>query len=142
MPSLKGADKAIRRLRKLNSAAAEKRVGAAIFAAAKTLAVDAQISITEGSAGGASGGKHQHIPSLPGEPPHNFTGHLADNIEAVQTSDALASEVSSNAQYSAALEFGSSRMAARPFMKPAAERIRPKARAFVAEAISREIRRG
>lgn len=136
MTKLQGADKALRRLRRLNSPAAERRVGKALFAAADALAVDAALSITEGSVSGKG-----HIPSSPGETPSADTHLLDRSIEAVQTG-VLEAEVSANAPYAAPLEFGSSKAAARPFMAPAAERIRPKAAKFVAEAISREIRKG
>ena len=122
------------RLKRIRSAAMAREVGKAVETAAGLIKSDAQISITTGSASGTSGGKHQHIASSPGEAPNNFTGHLANNIEARRTGLTEA-EVSSSAEYSAALEFGTSKMGARPFMQPAADKTRKKATALVVEAV-------
>jgi HK97 gp10 family phage protein len=70
-------------------------------------------SIMAGSVSGKG-----HVPSKPGEPPNNDTRVLHDNIEVVQASP-LRVIVSSNAPYAAALEFGTSKMAARPYFRPA-----------------------
>lgn len=98
--------------------------------AGERVQVEAQISITTGSVSGKA-----HIPSAPGQPPNQDTGVLAGNIETTQPSP-LVVEVSSNAPYSSALEFGTSRMAARPFMAPARDRVRPAAVALVERAIN------
>lgn len=119
-----------------------REVGKAVVAAAKELTVEAQHSITAGSSSGKKkGSKHLHVPSKPGEPPNNFEGHLADNIEFHRTSP-LTAEVSSNASYSAALEFGTSKMAERPYMRPAAQKTRPEAQRLVAEAVKRVVKGG
>ena len=57
-------------------------------------------------------------PSSPGEPPAIDTGHLNASMEAdlSQTKSFLAT-LRSNASYSADLEFGTRKMAARPFMR-------------------------
>ncbi|WP_293920677.1 HK97-gp10 family putative phage morphogenesis protein [Sphingobium sp. UBA5915] len=119
------------RLRQLRSPAMKREVGKAVVAAADLIKVDAQVSISEGSVSGRN-----HTPSAPGSAPNYDTGHLSDNITARRTGLDTA-EVSSNAQYSAPLEFGTSKMAARPFMQPAAEKNRKKATALVVEAVKR-----
>jgi HK97 gp10 family phage protein len=106
------------------------RIGQALKAAGDLVAVHAQISITSGSQGG-----EKHIPSLPGQPPNNDTGVLANNIEVIQVRP-LKVEVSSNAPYSAALELGTSKMAARPFMGPAVQAKKEEVIALVARAAS------
>lgn len=121
----------IARLRKLAGPTVSKEVSRALFAAGEMIAVEAQISITSGSVSGKN-----HVPSRPGEPPNQDTGGLGNNIEVVQRKPDLV-EVSSNAEYSAPLEFGTSRMAARPFMAPA----RDKKRREVEELIKRAVRR-
>lgn len=113
-----GAREHSRRLERMRGAGARRKVGDVLFAVGEMVQVDAQISITTGAVSGAG-----HVPSTPGQPPNADTHRLADNIETVQPKP-LRVEVSSNAPYSAALEFGSSRVAARPFMKPAADRNR------------------
>jgi len=44
--------------------------------------------------------------------------------------------VTSNAKYSAALEFGSSKMEARPFMRPARDKTRPEAVKLINRAVA------
>ena len=119
------------RLKRIRGPAMVREVGKAVLVAADLIKVDAQISITEGSVSGKN-----HVPSLPGQPPNNDTGHLADNITTARTGLTEA-EVSSNAGYSADLEFGTSKMAARPFMQPAAEKNRKKATALVMAAVKK-----
>lgn len=136
MAKLKGHAKAVRQLRAMNSPSAKKRVEAALFAYGHMIEIEAQISISAGSVSGKN-----HVPSAPGEPPNFDTGHLAGAIETARVGD-LEFEVSSNAEYSAALEFGTSKMAARPFMQPAAREMRGKGEELVAEAVRREIKKG
>lgn len=132
---IKGGKQAVGRLRAL-SKGADRYLGPALFAGGELIQVDAQNSITRGSASGTSGGKHQHIPSRPGEPPNNFTGVLANNIETVSVAP-LTVHVTSNAPYSAALEFGTSKMEARPFMRPARDRNKAAVKKMVDDAFGR-----
>jgi HK97 gp10 family phage protein len=111
-----------------------RRVGAALFAGGQTIQVEAQLSITRGAVSGAN-----HVPSAPGQPPNNDTSVLANNIETVQTGP-LKAEVSSNAPYAAALEFGTSKMAERPYMRPATAAKRKEVTALVRRAVSNAIR--
>lgn len=108
----------------------------ALFAGGEMIAVEAQISITAGAVSGAN-----HVASSPGEAPNNDTGTLAGGIETTRTGR-LKVEVSSNAPYSENLEFGTSRMAARPFMAPAANAKRREVNKLVDKAVKRAIRRG
>lgn len=127
-----GARRVVQRIRSM--AGVENTIGPVLLAAGELLATTAQISITKGSSSGTSGGKHQHIPSLPGEPPNNFSGFLAGHIEVTQPSLTLV-RVTSEAPYSAALEWGTSKMEARPFMGPARNKTAPQAKAMIANAI-------
>lgn len=131
MVKITGAKAHKSRLKRIRGAAMTREVGKAVVVAADLIKVDAQISISEGSVSGAN-----HTPSAPGMPPNYDTGHLSDNINATRTGLTEA-EVSSNAEYSAALEFGTSRMGARPFMQPAADKNRKKATALVLAAVKR-----
>lgn len=114
------------RLKRLRSPAMIAAVGKAVYVAADMLRTEARLSITAGAVSGKG-----HVPSIPGQPPNNDTGHLASNIINEKTGP-LSAEVSSNADYSSALEFGTSKMAERPFMRPAAEKVRAKAGQLVA----------
>lgn len=126
-----GLDK---RLKAITSPRARKLLGAALREAGEMIATYAQKSITTGSVSGRG-----HIPSKPGEPPNADTHRLADLIEVTQPSDEEVI-VSSNAPYSAALEFGTSRMEARKFMRPARDRNRKEARKRFAEQVDKIVK--
>tara|TARA_R100000963_G_C4577067_1_gene59634 strand:+ start:81 stop:530 length:450 start_codon:yes stop_codon:yes gene_type:complete len=65
--------------------------------------------------------RRQHRASAPGEAPASDTGNLVSKIIVKQlTKDKVA--VESNANYSAYLEYGTSKMQPRPFMLPAFEK--------------------
>lgn len=85
-------------------------------------------SITSGPKTGRRYGAH--IASAPGEAPAADTGFLHNNIFFVLDADGYGASVESRAAYSSflELEFGSSKMAARPFLQPALEENRPKIR--------------
>lgn len=124
------------RLKRIRGPEMVRQLGKAIYAAADFLRAEAQISISEGAVSGKN-----HVPSLPGQPPNYDTGHLADNIKNIKTGP-LSAEVSSNAEYAADLEFGTSKMAARPYMAPAAAKVRVEGRALVTHAVKRVVRGG
>jgi HK97 gp10 family phage protein len=113
---LKGAKEHIARLRRLYSPEVQEAIGQAMFDTADAIKAEAQHSITAGSVSGKF-----HKPSLPGEPPMNDTGVLRSNITATRTGK-LKAEVRSEAPYSQPLEFGSSKISARPFMRPARDK--------------------
>jgi hypothetical protein len=114
MPKITGGKAHAARLKFLTSPEAMASVGRALFAGGEMIQVEAQISITRGAVSGKN-----HVPSAPGSPPNADTHRLSDNIETVQIS-ADRVEVSSNAPYAAAQEFGNSKLPARPYMAPAA----------------------
>lgn len=126
---MRGRQAHIARLKKLSGPTMERRVGQALFAGGDLIRTEAQISITAGAQSGSG-----HVASLPGQAPNNDTGTLANNIETVQREPLLV-EVSSNAEHSAPLEFGTSRMAARPFMAPARDAKRKEIVALVRRAV-------
>ena len=63
-------------------------------------------------------------PSAPGEPPGKRTGTLGRGIthEVEKKPDSVVGRVGTNITYAIPLEFGTSKMAARPFMRPGLER--------------------
>ena len=67
--------------------------------------------------------RREHRASAPGEAPASDTGNLVSKIIVKQKSKDITS-VESNADYSAYLEYGTSKMEARPFMLPAFEKIK------------------
>ena len=128
---LKGASQHVARLRALAGASTDRLVEQALFAAGEMIQVEAQLSITRGAVSGKN-----HVPSKPGEPPNQDTGVLAGNIETTRAGR-LRVRVTSKAPYSAPLEFGTSKMAARPFMRPARDKMKPQARALVVRAVKK-----
>lgn len=122
----------IARLKRLTGGSMEREVGQALFVGADRIRVAAQVSITEGAVSGS-----KHVASSPGQAPNQDSGVLGNNIEATQTADPLVVEVSSNAPYSAPLEFGSSRIQPRPFMAPARDKERSAVENLVVAAVKR-----
>ena len=107
-----------------------RQVAAALYEAGQLIELDAERSITAGSVSGAN-----HVPSAPGQPPNADTRFLDSNIETRVGGPGLVI-VESLAPYSAALEYGTSRISPRPFMKPATERNRRKVIELVGEAVN------
>ena len=153
--SLKGAKAHAARLKKLTGEDMVREVGKALFAAGEMIQVEAQVSITAGAVSGKN-----HKPSAPGQAPNNDSGVLANHIETNQVAP-LVVEVSSNAMGSstdggkfgpgrepsgrvsiaAALEFGTSKMAARPYMAPARDKKRKEVTQLVRKAVDRAVKR-
>lgn len=105
-----------------------------LYQAGQLVELSAEQSITEGSISGAG-----HVPSLPGQPPNADTRFLDSNIETAIGGPGIVT-VTSNAPYSSALEFGTSKMASRPFMRPALQKNRAKIAEMVGEAIRTTIK--
>lgn len=118
MPRITGRDAVTVRLNRLAGEETIRKVGQALYAGGEEIRAEAAHMITEGAISGRN-----HIPSLPGQPPKEDTGTLRTHIETTQVAP-LQVEVSSNAPYAAALEFGTSKMAERPYMRPATARKR------------------
>lgn len=122
------ASKKFKNLRELTP----RQATAALYVAGQQIEIEAERSITEGSISGKG-----HVPSLPGEPPNADTRLLDSSIETVLPNGPEGGRVhvESNAPYSTHLEFGTSKMAERPFMRPAAAKVRSKVAPLVAAAI-------
>ena len=92
----------------------------------------AVISINQGAKSGGIYEKYNprrtHRASAAGEPPATDTGYLVSNIFTNIDTDGLGASVESRAAYSSFLEFGTSKMAARPFLQPALEENKPRIR--------------
>lgn len=131
---LKGARGHVKRIRALASPAMASEVEKVLFHAGELIQTEAQISITRGAVSGKN-----HVPSKPGEPPNQDTGVLAGNIETTRAGK-LRVRVTSKAGYSSALEFGTSKMAARPFMRPARDKMRPQIEKLLADAVTKQVK--
>lgn len=116
---------------------ADARVARALMQAGHDIEMDAELSITRGSISGPG-----HIPSAPGEPPNADTRFLDGNIETKLERPAPPKvSVTSHAPYSAALEYGTEKMEARPYMRPALEKNREAIAKYVKGGINAVIRR-
>lgn len=130
--TLQGASRHSRRLAALAKNA--DKISQALFVAADAIKVTARHSITAGSISGKG-----HVASLPGEPPNRDTGHLDTNIESFRTGP-LSAAVKSQAEYAAALEYGTSKMAARPYMRPAVKANEAKIKAIAVATVKRMVK--
>ena len=78
--------------------------------------LNAKNEVLRGQGGGRRYGRHQA--SAPGSPPAVWSGHLRDSSFTPLTNDAHLPGIMSNAKYAGYLEYGTSKMAARPFKQP------------------------
>ncbi len=78
--------------------------------------------------------------SAPGEPPRLDSGELRDSIFA--RAQGLRAEVGTDLAYGRHLEFGTVRVAARPWLHPAFEASKARIKARLAEAARRALRGG
>ena len=125
-PGLRIHRNRLARLRRIKTPALK-----ALYEAGELVRADAAASIKEGAISGPG-----HIPSQPGQPPNADTHRLDLSIDTVLSPTKLSVSIISKAPYSAALEFGTSKMAARPFLRPALRRNRNRlVRGFV-EAVN------
>ena len=97
----------------------------------------AKTSIQQHQSKGRTYGKH--TASVAGNPPNSDTEFLANNIFMVLDADKLGGSVESRADYSGFLEFGTSKMGARPYLQPALEENKPKIRRMFARLRSRGV---
>lgn len=134
--ALIGAKAHSARLKRMTSPDAVERIGRGLFKAWLEIQTEAQRLITNGAVSGKN-----HVPSRPGEPPNEDTGTLRRNIETTQPEPLLV-EVRSNAPYAVFLEVGTSKMAARPYMKPAVETKRKAVTEYIRAVVKKVISDG
>ena len=130
MAGVTGVDRHLRRLTQ-RAKAVRREVGKAVAAAAELVAAEAVAIITAGWISGPD-----HVPSSPGEPPNADTGRLHGAIDVVRRGE-LTADVVSAAPYAADLEFGTARVAARPYLRPATAKKRQDAVALIVQAVRR-----
>lgn len=125
---LEGSEQLQRELRRL-SGDLRREVGQVVLGAAVEMRADIVASIQRGPASGITYKKSNptrtHTASKPDQPPMSDTGRLANSITFDRVGD-LTATVGSALNYAPWLEYGTSRMEARPFFRPAVERMRPK----------------
>lgn len=136
-----GTKELARALRSMSDEVREK-VGQATQATALELRAEVIKSIQRGPKSGVTYQKYNprrsHKASAPGQAPATDLGRLVGSIRYEKASQMRAT-VGAYAVYAAYLEFGTRKMAARPFMRPAAEKVRAsferRIRKAVAEAV-------
>lgn len=98
-------------------------------------AVDATArSVERAAKESMQGGGSPHVPSAPGEPPAIDTGTLRASIHVEEVGPCVRT-IGDSVEYGIHLEFGTSRMAARPWLIPALESERDKFAERVARAL-------
>jgi len=124
---LEGSEQLQRELRRLSDDLREE-AGNVVKAVAIEMQADIVKSLDNGPASGRTYRKSNptrtHTASAPGQPPMTDTGRLANSITFDRIGD-LTATVGSELIYATWLEYGTSRMASRPFFRPAVERMRP-----------------
>lgn len=115
--TIKGAKAHSNRLKSMMSFRPQSQK--ALLEVGELIAEDAAASIRNGAVSGPG-----HVPSLPGEPPNADTHRLDMSIDAVVAPTGKTVRVRANAPYAAFLEFGTSKMVERPFLRPALRRNR------------------
>lgn len=131
--AIRGLKSHVARLKAL-PALAERNVAKALFAAGQLIENEAALSITRGSVSGKG-----HVASKSGEAPNSDTHRLDRSIETARVGP-LKVKVTANSGYAAALEFGTSRVAPRPFMRPARDKKKDEARDLVAKGLNAALR--
>ena len=124
--TITGLDAMRRRLEALPGAA-RSAAAAALSDVAQTVSAEIRATLDQATPGA----------SLPGAPPADASGRLAASISVDTDPDAVRSVVTVSAPFAQFLEFGTIRMAARPFLRPAALRAQRSAKVRLAEALRR-----
>ena len=117
--TMKGKDAHIRRLRRLSGNQVQRLAGAIVYEGADTIRKEAFRLVSAGSVQGES-----HVRSKPGEAPNREHGDLQANMKAIQTG-AVSAEFRSESDHARPLEFGTSKMDARPHVRPARDTMKP-----------------
>jgi HK97 gp10 family phage protein len=116
---IRGLDQFMRRRDGLSRVTRDETIGTALLAGAMVLEGYAKAAIANPPKTGKvyMHGKVAHQASAPGEAPATDTGFLANSIQSKR--DGAEARVDVHSEYAAPLEFGSSKMAARPYLRPA-----------------------
>lgn len=117
-------------------------INKAAFASAQKIASEAKRSLNDGNKSGRLYTRRSvsHRASAPGEAPATDTGRLVNSIVATFKGAGEAFTIAGRglAKYAPLLEFGTSKIAPRPFMLPALE----KSKAWITARFNDAVRRG
>lgn len=135
MPRISGDKAVARRLKGLTGPEMVEVVGQALHAGADLIRAEASHLVTLHSVSGKG-----HVVSLPGQPPNEDTGALRSGFKAYRTAP-LRAEATSESPHAVPLEAGTSKMAARPHMGPAARNKKKEIVALVERAVAAATRK-
>ena len=135
MAKFKGAGDHLKRLKNM-TAGMRKEASKLGYTLADMHATEAALSITAGAVSGKN-----HVPSKPGEPPNADT-HFLDRSVHVERTGPLTAQSIADAPDAARLEFGDETVAARPFMRPAAKKVRKAGERLAAKGVQIIVRGG
>lgn len=144
---MKNADRLVRRLRQI-PIEARKGIGAALARSVVKLNAYAKEKIQGGSRSGRVYRRRTvtHQSSAPGEFPKSDTGQLASSLFFNLSTDRLSARWGTSLNYGKFLEFGTSTMLSRPWMRPSFAANRDSITADVArevrEALKKAVRVG
>ena len=80
-----------------------------------------------------------HQASAPGQSPANDYGNLVKSITTKYDEPKLEGTVNVGAKYAEALEYGTQKMEARPFARPALQETTPAIRQFITDEVNKEL---
>lgn len=127
---------------------AEKKISASAKEALQeaTLAVhETAVKSIQNSSGGERqvryGPTRTVTASKPGSPPNTDTGRLVQSIQFEFLDNGASSVVGTNVKYGKYLEFGTSKMAARPWLQPAFDKNKKKIEKLFFSEVNKEVRK-
>lgn len=133
MPSrFKGLDKHMARLRALQGPGIAKAINDALVKVGKDIRDEADRSISAGSGAGKA--------SAPGQAPNRQSGQLQDGLRVTNPKPGLV-QVESTAKHAATQEFGDSDQAARPYLRPARDKVKRNLPKEARKAIRAKVKR-
>lgn len=120
--AVENLDRLISKLRRIDSQSVQ-RVSDAVVASGEAIRTDAVLTSSKPGKGRVyKRGSTTHRASAPGDPFASDTGTLIRGIETQEVNGGLGVLVGTNVEYGPYLEFGTSKIAARPWLRPAYER--------------------
>lgn len=120
-----------RRLRRMASPAATSLTDQALYVAGDLIKTEMQILIVSGSVSGAG-----HVASSPGDPPNADTRDLDSKMQVVRKGKGRV-DVEAYSAHAVPLQFGTSKMEARPFADVAARKRKAEGIELVRRAVAR-----
>ncbi|TCM21478.1 HK97 gp10 family phage protein [Novosphingobium sp. PhB165] len=113
-----------------------REAGKLVYTLADMHATEAALLITSGAVSGKN-----HVVSTPGDAPNADT-HLLDRSVHAERTGPLKAISAADAPYAAALEFGTQKVEERPFMRPAAKKVRKEAGSLSKAALNMVVKGG